>query len=226
MLWYGAGQVGKGMVALGLLSPLSNTYRNSSFLGASSATKYTTMQSAMTAVEPVFQLLDSPVTIASPAQPHQPAQVQGLYLRPRVFAYKGEDWVLRDVSFSVAPGEKIALVGATGAGKTTISKLLNRFYEVQRGAILVDGVDVRQGSADFAPPYWRIIQDVFFSLAIGDECPLGREEISPRGGRACAAMSTLTVCPRLPRGYGTMRERARTVGGATPTALVRARTRL
>jgi ATP-binding cassette, subfamily B, multidrug efflux pump len=212
MLWYGAGQVGKGTVALGTLVAFVEYLQKFFVPLREFSTKYTTMQSAMTAVERVFQLLDSPVTIASPAQPHQPAQVRGRITFDCVwFAYKGEDWVLRDVSFSVAPGEKIALVGATGAGKTTISKLLNRFYDVQRGAILVDGVDVRQWDVRALRRHIGVVlQDVF--LFVGDvatNVSLGREEISAAEvERAARYVNADRFVRRLPRGYAEqLRER-------------------
>ena len=96
------------------------------------------------------------------------------------FAYNEEEWVLRDVSFSVAPGESIALVGATGAGKTTISKLLNRFYDIQRGRILVDGVDIREWDLHvLRRRIGVVLQDVF--LFVGDvatNLSLGRTDLT------------------------------------------------
>src|SRR6185369_11127389 len=107
------------------------------------SSKYAVLQSSMTAAERIFALLDlerAPV----PAQPAVPAVVRGEIVFDHVwFAYRGEDWVLRDVSFRIAPGETIAVVGHTGAGKTTLTNLLLRFYDVQKGAIRVGGVDVR-----------------------------------------------------------------------------------
>ncbi|MBI3801503.1 MAG: ABC transporter ATP-binding protein [Deltaproteobacteria bacterium] len=212
MLWYGAGQVGKGTVALGTLVAFVEYLQKFFVPLREFSTKYTTMQSAMTAVERVFQLLDSPVTIASRAEPHRPAQVQGRITFDRVwFAYKGEDWVLRDVSFTVEPGEKIALVGATGAGKTTISKLLNRFYDIQKGAILVDGVDVRQWDVQTLRRYIGVVlQDVF--LFVGDvatNVSLGRDEITQAEvERAARYVNADRFIRRLPRGYAErLRER-------------------
>jgi ATP-binding cassette, subfamily B, multidrug efflux pump len=212
MLWYGAGQVGKGTVALGTLVAFVEYLQKFFVPLREFSTKYTTMQSAMTAVERVFQLLDTPVTIASPAEPHQPARVRGHITFDHVwFAYKGEDWVLRDVSFAIEPGEKIALVGATGAGKTTISKLLNRFYDVQRGAISVDGVDVRQWEVQaLRRRIGVVLQDVF--LFVGDvatNITLGRDDISHGElERAACYVNADRFIRQLPRGYAEqLRER-------------------
>src|SRR4029453_12155858 len=114
--------------------------------------KYAVMQSSMTAAERIFALLDEPAE-ATPAAPLAPPVVRGAIEFDHVwFAYKGPDagepeWVLRDVSFRITSGEEIAIVGATGSGKTTIIKLLDRLYEAQRGRILVDGIDVRDWDA-------------------------------------------------------------------------------
>jgi ATP-binding cassette subfamily B multidrug efflux pump len=106
--------------------------------------KYNILQSAMAASERVFKLLDTPVRIASPAQPVSFPQASAAIEFDHVwFAYKDEDWVLSDVSFQILPGETIAVVGHTGAGKTTITSLLLRFYEIQRGSIRIGGIDIR-----------------------------------------------------------------------------------
>ena len=111
--------------------------------------KYNILQGAMAASERIFKLLDTQPAVVSPARP---AAVPGRGLDiefDRVwFAYKGEDWVLRDVSFRIAPGETVAVVGHTGAGKTTLTNLLLRFYDVQRGAIRIGGVDIRDFALD------------------------------------------------------------------------------
>ncbi len=173
--------------------------------GRAVRTPYTSRQSAMTARERVFQLLDTPVTSASPPLSRTPEQVQGRITFERVwFAYKGEDWVLRDVSFTIAPGEKMALVGATGAGKTTIVKLLNRFYDVQRGHILVDGVDVREWElAKLRRQVGVVLQDVF--LFVGDvttNITLGEEDISLTAvQQAARRVNAHEFISRLPSGY-------------------------
>jgi ATP-binding cassette subfamily B multidrug efflux pump len=142
--------------------------------------KYAVMQSSMTAAERIFALLDETVEPVA-ASPEAPAVVRGAIEFDHVwFAYKTPEgrepeWVLRDVSFRIAPGEQIAIVGATGSGKTTIIKLLDRLYTAQHGRILVDGVDVR----DWDTPALRrriavVLQDVFlFSGTVADNVTLG-----------------------------------------------------
>ena len=181
MLWYGAGQVGRGLVALGTLVAFIE-YMQKFFVPIREfSTKYTTLQSAMTAIERVFQLLDTPISIASPPDAHAPAATEGRIEFDRVwFAYEADEWVLHDVSFSVTPGESVAVVGATGAGKTTLSKLLGRQYDVQRGRILVDGVDIREWDLDvLRRRIGVVLQDVFvFSGDVATNLSLGREDLS------------------------------------------------
>ena len=205
MLWYGAGQVGSGVVALGTLVAFVDYIQKLFVPMREFSSKYTTLQSALSAIERVFQLLDTPVTITSPDTPRQPRQVRGRIVFDHVwFAYNNEDWVLRDVSFTLEPGEKIALVGATGSGKTTVSKLLSRFYDVQRGRIVVDGVDIREWDVKGLRRHiGTVLQDVF--LFVGDiatNISLGRTDISP----AALERAAQTVCAdrfirQLPKGY-------------------------
>jgi len=212
LLWYGAIQIGKGIIALGTLVAFVEYLQKFFVPIREFGTKYTTMQSAMAAVERVFQLLDTPVTIVSPSSPYLPGHVRGQISFDHVwFAYKGEDWVLRDVSFTLASGQRIALVGATGSGKTTISKLLNRFADVQRGRILVDGVDVREWDL---PTLRRqigvVLQDVFlFAGDVTTNITLGRSEISAREvERAARYVNAERFIQQLPRGYNEpLRER-------------------
>ena len=127
------------------------------------------------------------------------------------FAYADEDWVLRDVSFKVASGEKAAFVGATGAGKTTIINLLTRLYEVTRGRVLLDGVDIREiPQHELRRRVGMVLQDVFlFTGTIEDNLRLGREDIDDAALRgAAAAVEADRFIARLPAGYRTeIRER-------------------
>jgi ATP-binding cassette, subfamily B, multidrug efflux pump len=141
--------------------------------------KYAVMQSSMTAAERIFALLDEPVE-PSPAVPAPPPPPRGEIVFDRVwFAYRGEDWVLRDVSFRIEPGERVAIVGATGSGKTTIIKLVDRLYDVQRGRILVDGVEAREWDLHALRRRTAVVlQDVFlFNGSVADNITLGRRDI-------------------------------------------------
>jgi len=218
MLWYGAVQIGTGAVALGTLVAFIEYLQKFFVPIREFGTKYTTMQSAMTAVERVFQLLDTPVTITSSPQPRGPERVLGRIVFDHVwFAYKGDDWVLRDVSFALEPGQKIALVGATGAGKSTISKLLNRFADVQRGRILIDGVDVRDWDLKaLRRQIGIVLQDVFlFAGDVATNITLGRDDITQADlERAASYVNAHRFIDQLPRRYQEpIRERGSNLSG-------------
>src|SRR5437879_5797597 len=148
--------------------------------------KFNILQSAMAASERIFKLLDEPVTITSPQEALQLEKPRGeIEFRNVWFAYRGgqnpsdEDWVLRDVSFRVAPGQTLAIVGHTGAGKTTVIQLLLRFYDIQRGAILLDGVDIRRlHLQDLRRPSGIVLQDPFlFTGSLESNVRLGTKGI-------------------------------------------------
>ena len=148
LLWYGGGEIVAGALSFGALVAFIQ-YTNRFFLPIRDlGAKYTVMQSAMASSERIFGLLDRAPAIASPAgsaarpivrRHASPVEFSGVW-----FAYQGDEWVLRDCSFRVAPGERLALVGPTGEGKSTCARLLTRAYDVARGRVLVDGVDVRE----------------------------------------------------------------------------------
>jgi ATP-binding cassette subfamily B multidrug efflux pump len=148
--------------------------------------KFNILQSAMAACERIFKLLDEPLP-APPAEATLPltAPRGEIEFRKVWFAYTGganprdEDWVLRDISFRIAPGQTLAIVGHTGAGKTTLIQLLLRFYEIQRGQILLDGVDIRRHDVhELRRQFGIVLQDPFlFTGTLESNVRLGNEEI-------------------------------------------------
>ena len=174
--------------------------------------KYNILQGAMASSERIFKLLDTEATILPPSEPSPaPTAIATVEFDHVWFAYKDEDWVLRDVSFTIAPGETIAVVGHTGAGKTTLIALLLRFYDVQKGAIRVGGVDIRQlDPLDLRGQFGVVLQDPFlFTGTIGDNIRLGTERILDEHVEAAAEqVNVLDFIRALPEGFGhSIRER-------------------
>ena len=206
ILWYGGGQVLRAALSVGALVAFlqyaQRFYRPLSDLSE----KYNILQAAMASAERIFGLLDAPVGIAAPAEgAHRPAAVRGAVEFDGVgFAYlEGED-VLHDVSFRIEPGETVAVVGHTGAGKSTIASLLLRFYDVGRGRVLIDGVDVRDWDLDaLRRGTAMVLQDVFlFAGTVGDNIGLGSGEIgAARIRRAAREVHALEFIERLPGGF-------------------------
>jgi ATP-binding cassette subfamily B protein len=145
LVWYGGGRILEGALTFGVLVAFIQ-YTNRFFLPIRDlGAKYTVMQAAMASAERIFGLLDRPAGIVGPASPRTPAGGTGRASFEGVwFAYEDERWVLADCSFTVAPGEHVALVGTTGEGKSTCARLLNRTWDVARGRVLIDGVDARE----------------------------------------------------------------------------------
>ncbi len=143
--------------------------------------KFNVLQAAIVASHRIFVLLDLPILIKTPEKPKKSGKVVGNIEFQNVwFAYKENEWVLKDVSFSIKAGESIALVGHTGSGKTTVTNLLMRFYDVQKGKILLDGVDVRDWNLESLRENFAVVlQDVFlFSGSIDNNIRLGNKDIS------------------------------------------------
>jgi ATP-binding cassette subfamily B protein len=167
--------------------------------------KYNILQAAMASAERIFKLLDTPATVLPPAAPRPvPGEIAAIEFEHVWFAYKDEDWVLQDVSFHIAPGETIAVVGHTGAGKTTLISLLLRFYDVQRGAVRIGGVDLR----DFDPLELRrqfgvVLQDPYlFTGTLEDNIRLGTEAIAREEVEAAAEqVNLLDFIRSLPEGF-------------------------
>jgi ATP-binding cassette subfamily B multidrug efflux pump len=158
--------------------------------------KYNILQTAMASSERIFHLLDDRSILPVPTEPRPVATVKGkIEFRNVWFAYnQGTDgatapeWVLKDVSFTIEPGQTAALVGHTGAGKTSIISLLTRFYDIQKGSILIDGTDIREmDPRDLRRHIAVVLQDVFlFSGDIRSNITLGNEEISDDRMKAAA----------------------------------------
>jgi len=174
--------------------------------------KYNILQAAMAASERIFKLHDTEAAIQSPTQAAPfPAGAAAIEFDHVWFAYKEQDWVLEDVSFTVAPGETVALVGHTGAGKTTITSLLLRFYDVQKGAIRIGGIDIRQfDPRDLRRHFGVVLQDPhLFTGTIADNIRLGTERITELDLEAAAEHVNLgDFLSSLPDGFGhVVRER-------------------
>ena len=179
--------------------------------------KFNVLQAAMASSERIFGLLDEPVLISRPALPvaRPPASPGHIVFEHVWFAYNvrgagapGEespDFVLKDVSFEVRPGQRVGIVGATGAGKTTLINLLLRFYDVTRGRITVDGVDIRNlDPAELRGLFSLVLQDVhLFSGTIASNIRLGNAAITDDAvRRAAEAVHADAFIRRLPGGYG------------------------
>jgi ATP-binding cassette subfamily B multidrug efflux pump len=234
IVWYGGRQVMWTGITLGTLVAFIQ-YTQRFFRPISDLTeKYGILQQAMASSERIFALLDTPPDPSAAngqvQRPPRPIErLRGAIEFDHVtFAYRAEDWVLRDVSFHLAPGEKVALVGATGSGKTTIANLLMRFYDPQRGSIRVDGRDLREHDVRaLRRRMGLVLQDVFlFSgtiesnlrLADGD---LGHDSVV----RAAHDVNAHTFIERLPGGFeAEVRERGATLSVGQKQLLAFART--
>jgi ATP-binding cassette subfamily B multidrug efflux pump len=206
IIWYGGLDVMQGTLTIGVLVAFlqysARFYRPISDMSE----KFNVLQSAMASSERIFTLLDTPVRITSPAA-RAPGRtpIRGHIVFDHVwFAYHGEDWVLKDVSFEVRPGERIGLVGATGSGKTTTISLLLRFYDVSKGRILVDGVDIREMDlAAVRGLFALVLQDVhLFSGTVEENIRLGETAIGRDSvAKAAASVGVSPFIERLAGGY-------------------------
>jgi ATP-binding cassette subfamily B protein len=209
LIWYGSERIIAESLTFGALVAFIQ-YTNRFFLPIRDlGAKYTVMQWAMASSERIFGLLDRAPAIVSPAVPRpRPARAPGtpaVELDSVWFAYEGDQWVLRDCSFKVAPGERVAIVGATGEGKTTCARLLNRSYDVRQGRVLVDGVDVREWDlASLRRHVGIIFQDsVLFAGTIEDNLRLGADgAVSPADLARALDTAHAGFVSALPRGLG------------------------
>jgi ATP-binding cassette, subfamily B, multidrug efflux pump len=218
LLWYGGGEVLHGIIGIGTLVAF-NEYIHRFFVPLRDfSQKYTVMQSAMASAERIFQLLDTPVDIANPRIPQVPKPFRGEVVFDRVwFHYKPGESILKNVSFRIEPGEKVAVVGATGSGKTTTIKLLNRLYDIQKGSIKVSGADVRDWDLRALRRHIGVVlQDVFlFSGDVRANLALGNPSIPLERIREAAEIANADrFIRRLPDGYAAqVRERGSNFSG-------------
>jgi ATP-binding cassette subfamily B protein len=217
LVWWGGGEIVAGGLTFGVLVAFME-YTHRFFLPIRDlSAKYAVMQSAMVSAERIFGLLDTPVEIASPPAAYRPPRRTGgspppaLEFRDVWFGYGpeaegrgGDPWALRGLSFRVEAGERVAVVGATGAGKSTLARLLIRAYDVQQGAVLVDGVDVRGWDLEALRRHvGLVLQDVVvFSGTVEENIRLGDGGVARADVEAAARGANVDAFVRsLPRQY-------------------------
>jgi ATP-binding cassette, subfamily B, multidrug efflux pump len=205
LLWYGGGLILEQAIQAGVIVAFIQYIQRMYQPIRDLAEKYNIMQAAMASSERIFGLLDAPVTIENPSQPRMPRQFNGeVEFKDVWLAYNPGEPILKGISFRVRAGEKIALVGATGGGKTSIISALCRFYEISRGAILVDGIDIREwNKQQLRRRLGLVLQDVFlFSGDVSANITLGDARIDEQ--RMVEAARRVHIAPfieQLPNGY-------------------------
>jgi ATP-binding cassette, subfamily B, multidrug efflux pump len=212
ILWYGGLRTLEGTMTLGVIAAFLQYARRFFRPIQDLSEKYNLLQGAMASSERIFQLLDEPIAVSDPAHPIAlPPDGGGEIVFDNVsFAYGDDaegnpDWVLQDVSFTVAPGEKVAIVGHTGAGKTTLINLLMRFYDPTGGTILLDGTSIsRLRLKDLRSRIGLVLQDVFlFSQDVGYNIRLGSPEMEHNKViEAADRVGASAFIDRLEGGYG------------------------
>jgi ATP-binding cassette, subfamily B, multidrug efflux pump len=204
ILWYGAGLFGTSLISLGTLIAFVNLIRMFYAPLQDISEKYTILQSAMAGGERVFKLLDADERIPDRPLKRLPGKAEGRLEFDHVwFAYKDEEWILKDISFTVSPGETVAIVGYTGAGKSTIGSLLARLWDVQKGEIRLDGIPIKDLPLEQVRSSIRpVMQDVFlFSGSVAENIDMGLGLSPPALAEAAKAVHAHEFIERLPGGY-------------------------
>ncbi|MDY7034576.1 MAG: ABC transporter ATP-binding protein [Thermodesulfobacteriota bacterium] len=204
VIWHGGGKVIGEQLTLGSLVAFISYIQMFFKPIRDISEKYNIMQSAMASTERIMEFMDHREEILEPAKPVRPPQVTGhLQFKDVSFAYSKDHPVLHDVSFEVKPGEMVAVVGATGAGKTTIVKLIERFYDPDKGSILFEGIDIRKWSKkELRSHIGLVMQDVFiFAGSLKDNISMGQESISMEAINQAARQANATgLIRRMPDG--------------------------
>ncbi len=203
IIWYGGGQVVQEQISLGVLFAFIQ-YTEMFFRPIRDLSeKYNIMQTAMASSERIFTLLDDQTIIQNPENPKPLGQVKGkIDFEEVCFAYNQDDYVLKNISFSINPGETVAIVGATGAGKTSIINILTRFYDINRGSIKVDGVDIREvDKRELRQKISIVLQDVFLFFGtiksnIGMNDPAITDEMIEAAARHVGAHRFIDLLPK------------------------------
>ncbi len=207
VIWYGSKMLGLELLSLGTLIAFINLVGMFYSPIQDLSEKYTLLQSAMAGGERVFKLLDSTDTIPDKPRVAMPDPVRGhVQFQDVRFAYKAGEWILKDLSFSVQPGEMVAIVGSTGAGKTTVTNLITRLWDIQGGTISLDGIPIQDlplhGLRKAVQP---VLQDVFlFSGTIADNIKLGQDISDERMRLAARAVHADEFIEALPGGYDSL----------------------
>jgi len=228
VLWLGGGQIVKEQMTFGELSAFVLFSQRLFEPLRQLAEKFTTIQSGFTAIERITAIMNEPIEIRDPIHPKSlPTNGKGEIRFENVwFGYKPDEFVLKNLSFAIAPGEKVALVGPTGAGKSSIIRLLSRLYEPTSGRILIDGVDIRDITQLELRRYLGVIlQDVFlFSGNVKDNITLGDDYSMDEAIAAAKVMNVDEFIQALPQGYESqVRERGTNLSGGQKQLLAFAR---
>ena len=180
IIWYGGGEIVRSSLSLGVLVAFVQ-YTEMFFRPIRDLSeKYNILQTAMASSERIFKLLDNKTFVQNPEQPQELKDVKGgIEFRNVWFAYNKDEYILRDISFKINPGETVAIVGHTGAGKTSLINILTRFYDIQKGNIFVDGIDIKTLDKKELRKYISIVlQDVYlFSGTIKSNISMNNDEI-------------------------------------------------
>jgi len=229
LLWYGGGQTVRHMTTLGVLVATIQYAERFFDPLRDLSEKFNILQAAMASSERIFRVLDEPVTVQDPLRPAALPRARGrIEFRNVWFAYDtDEPWALRDVTFALEPGEAVALVGHTGAGKTSILNLLTRFYDPQRGQVLIDGVDVREvRQQELRRRIGLVLQDVFlFAGTVESNIRLGNPDLTVEEvRRAAERVGAHRFIEALPGGYAAeLKERGAGLSGGQKQLIALAR---